>query len=100
VASGWGKERRVDACVEGCIRAACSMRGRWDGKGMRRRRGITQKRTSVHHHVHGRARENGGVARRQDLCDQPGAVLLVHVRGGVAQDGHDEVDGVWVVMRR
>jgi hypothetical protein len=54
------------------------------------------KRTSVHHHVHGCARENGGVAWCQDLCDQPGAVLLVHVRGGVAQDGHDEVDGVGV----
>ena len=58
------------------------------------------KRTSVHHHVHGCARENGGVARRQDLRDQPCAVFLVHVRGGVAQDGHDVVDGVWVIVRR
>jgi hypothetical protein len=68
-------------------------------RGRKERRDRT-KRTGVHHHMHGCSRENGGVAWCEDFCDQPGAVLLVHVRGGVAQDGHDEVDGVWMVVRR
>ena len=59
-----------------------------------------KKRTSVHHQVHGGSGENGAVAGRQDFCDQARAVLLVHVRGCVAQDGHDEVDGVGVPVGR
>ena len=40
------------------------------------------------------------MARGQDLRDQPGPVFLVHVRGGVARDGDDVVDRVWVIVGR
>jgi hypothetical protein len=88
--------------MEGCIRAMYDVIGNrrvGTERGRGRRKRGRHKRTSVHHHVHRSPREDGGVARGQDLRDQPGAVLLVHVRGGVARDGHDVVDRVRVPVR-
>ena len=52
---------------EGCIRATYNVLGK-EGEGGTGGEG-KGRRTSVNHHVHGGAREKGGVAGGQGLCD-------------------------------
>lgn len=62
--------------------------------------GNKKQRTSIDHHVHGSSGEKSGFARSEIGGDQMCAVLLPHVRGGVAQGSNNIVGGTRMNMRR
>lgn len=60
---------------------------------------MVERLTVVDHHMHARLWEDRCLARREDLRNEFGAVLLKHVRCGVALDGHNVVACARVIVR-
>ena len=92
------KSTRCFVKFEGCC-STWVIHGNTRDFGLHRHKEGKGALTVVDHHVHASLREDSGLAWGEDLGDESRAVLLVHVRRGVALDCNDVVACAGVVVR-